>query len=51
MGTSRMKLDKEKDEEGNERSVSMEKIKAGTEKRSPDGRSHPNQNTIIVNIF
>ena len=27
----------------------MERSKAGTNKRSPDGLSHPNQNTIIIN--
>ena len=27
----------------------MERSKAGTNNRSPDGLSHPNQNTIIIN--
>ena len=29
----------------------MERGKAGTKKRSPDGLSHPNHNTIIINII
>ena len=29
----------------------MERGKAGTKKRSPDGLSLPNQNTIIINII
>ena len=29
----------------------MERSKAGTKKRSPDGLSHPNQNIIIINII
>ena len=29
----------------------MERSKAGTKKISPDGLSHPNQNTIIINII
>ena len=28
-----------------------EKVLAGTNKRSPDGLSHPNRNTIIINII
>ena len=28
----------------------MEKSKAGTKERSPDGLSLPNQNTILINI-
>ena len=36
-------------EDGQERGVSMEKSTAGTNKRSPDGLSHPNRNTIIIN--
>ena len=31
------------------RGVGMERRKAGTNKRSLDGQSHPNQNTIIIN--
>ena len=49
MGTARMKQDKETDEGGKKRGVSMEKSKAGTKKRCPDGLSPPNQNTIIIN--
>ena len=49
MGTARMKYVKETDEDGKKRGVSMEKSKAGAKKRSPDGLSHPNQNTIIIN--
>ena len=48
MGTARTKLDKETDEEGKKRGVSMERSKAGTKKRSPYGLSHPSQNTIII---
>ena len=39
MGTTRMKEDEETDEEGKKRGVSMEKSKAGTKKRKPDGLS------------
>ena len=49
MGTARTKRDKETDEDGKKRGVSMEKAKRGTNKRSPVGLSHPNQNTIIIN--
>ena len=42
MGTARTKQDKETDD-GNKRGVSMERSKAGTNKRSSDGLSHPNQ--------
>ena len=35
MGTARMKKDKETDEEGKKRGVSMEKSKAGTKKDVP----------------
>ena len=48
MGTARTN-DKETDEDGKKRGLSMERSKAGTNKRSPDGLSHPNQNTIIIN--
>ena len=51
MGTARTKIDKETDEEGKKLGVSMERSKAGTNERSPDGLSHPNQNTIIINII
>ena len=44
MGIARIK----QDEEGKRRGVSMEISKAGTKKRSPDGVSLPNQNTIII---
>ena len=47
MRTAIMKNDKETDEEGKKRGVSMEISKAGTKKRSQDGLSHPNQNIII----
>ena len=33
------------------REESMEKSKAGAKKRSPDGLSHHNQNTIIINKY
>ena len=49
MGTARMKVDKETDEEGKQRGASMESSKAGTKERSRDGLSLPNQNTIIIN--
>ena len=50
MGTSRMKLDKETDEEGKTGGVSMERSKASTkEKIMSRRRNHPNQNTIIIN--
>ena len=48
-GKERTKEDKDTDEDGKKRGVSMERSKAGTNKRSPDGLSHPNQNTIIIN--
>ena len=51
MGTARMKKDNETDEDTQKRGVSMEKSTAGTNKISPDGLSHPNQNTIIINII
>ena len=35
----------------NKRDVSVERSEAGTKKRSPDCLSHPNQNTIIINII
>ena len=38
------------DEDGKNTSVSMERSKAGTIKRCPDGLSHPNKN-IIINII
>ena len=39
---------KKTDEDGKKRGVSMERSKAGTNKRSPDRLSHPNQKTIII---
>ena len=51
MGTARMKQDNETDEDTQKGGVSMEKSKSGTNKRSPDGLSHLNRNTIIVNII
>ena len=51
MGTGRMKYDKETDEECKKRGVSMERSKAGTKKRSPDGLSLHNQNAILINII
>ena len=51
MGKARMKYDNEIDEDAQKRGVSMEKSTAGTNKRSPDGLSHPNENTIIINII
>ena len=48
MGTARMKKNNETDEDGQKRGVRMEKSTAGTNKRSPDGLSHPNQNTITI---
>ena len=50
MGTARMKQDNETHEDTQKRGVSMEKSEAGTNK-SPDGLSHPNRNTIIINII
>ena len=49
MGTARTKYNKETDEEGKKRSVSI--TKGARKKRSPDGLSHPNQSTIIINII
>ena len=40
---------RERDEDGKKRGVSMERSKAGTNKRSPENLSHPNLNTIIIN--
>ena len=40
MGTARMKLAKETDEEGKKRGVSMERNKAGIKKRNPDSLSN-----------
>ena len=33
------------------RGVSMERSKAGTKEKSPDGLNYPNQNAIIINII
>ena len=43
------KYDNETDEDTQKRGVCMEKSTAGTNKRSPDGLTHPNRNTIIIN--
>ena len=51
MGTARMTKDKETDEEGKKRGVSMERTKASAEERSPDGLSLPDQNIILINII
>ena len=51
MGTARMKYDKETDEVDKKRDERVEINKAGTKKRRPDGLSHSNQNTIIINIY
>ena len=48
MGTARRKQDKETDEEGKKRDVSIERSKAGTKKTSNDDLSHHNQNIIII---
>ena len=48
MGTARMKQDKETDEYGKKRGVSMERSKEGTKERSPDGLSLPDQNRILI---
>ena len=48
MGTAR---DNETDGDTQKRGVNMEKTAAGTNKRSPDGLSHPDRNTIIINII
>ena len=49
IGTAKMKYDKETEEEGKRRGVSMERSKAGSkEKRSPEGLNYYNQNTIII---
>ena len=49
MGTAWMEKDKETDEDDKKRGVGMERSKAGMKKRSPDGQSQPNQDTIIIN--
>ena len=50
VGTARMKKDKETDEEGEKRDVSMERSKASRkEKRSLVDLNYPNQNTTIRN--
>ena len=47
-GNSKNEIRQETDGDGKKRGVSMERSKAGTNKRSPDGLSHPNQNKIII---
>ena len=49
-GTARMKYDKETDEEGKNRGVSVEISKAST-KKVPTAYALPNQNTIIISII
>ena len=51
MRTVRIKYEKETDEEGKKRGVSMESSKTDTKERSPDGLSQPNQNTILINML
>ena len=51
MGTARRIYDNETDEDGQKRGVSMKKSTAGTNKRSPDGLTHPDRNTTIINII
>ena len=54
MGTARIKLDKEADEDGKKRGVSMEERPCTHfihKRRSTAGLSQPDQNTIIVNII
>ena len=51
MGTARLKYDNGTDEDDKMRGVSMEKSKASTKERSPDGLSLYNENTIIINII
>ena len=46
-----MKQDKETDEEGKKRGVSMERSKLGTKERNPNGPSTPNQNAILINMI
>ena len=45
------KIKKQMKKDGKKRGVSMERSKAGTKKTSPDGLSHPNQNTIIIKLI
>ena len=42
---------KETYEEGKKRGASMEISNVGTKKKSPNGLSLPNQNTIITNVI
>ena len=51
MGTAGMKYDKDTDEKGKKRGMSMVRRKVGMKKISLDGLSHPNQNIIIINII
>ena len=48
MGTARLKYEKETDEDGKKRGLSMKKSKTGTKERSPDCLSVPKimKNTI-----
>ena len=51
MGTARMKEDKETDDEGKQRGVSMKRSKVNTKEISPASPSLPNQNTILIKIM
>ena len=51
METARMKYDKVTDEECKNRSMTVEKSKAGMKERSSNGLSQPNQNKIWINII
>ena len=51
MGAAGIKSDKETDEVILKRGVSMEKATRAQQKRSHDGLSHPNQDTIIINML
>ena len=42
---------RQRDKDGEKRGMSMERSKAGTNKRSPVGLSHPNENTIIITEY
>ena len=48
-GNSKNEIRQRTDEDGKKRGVSMERSKARTNKISPNGLTHPNQNTIIIN--
>ena len=48
-GNNKNEQDKETDEEGKTRGVSVERNKAGKKKKSADGLNYPNENTVIIN--